>query len=634
MAYNRKKNRYGCTYDEVLRFLKEQGHEVTNRKALDEAAVQTHYEAHTQAHANDALQSLEKAVRKKAKGLIDRIPDSTALPLLFWMSHQYSLESINDHGRIEPKPRWLNFEYVYDNNDEIKPALHYGYSREEVKSLLIECFNTSPRLFISNTSILSRHFKNTLNSKSVYSSDLRLKNFISYHLPEPKNIEEYATTHKLTENYKKFYSIEGIPSQKGLFIITLLSAAYSHPRWKPDSFFENWPKLLKCDTAALDKIEDSKLLPAAEEALKKPFSTRSDIVMEIDLLTNYEYTVLASRRKYYRRIKHHLNKHSPKNKAEAVNTSFTVSQDFFQLTKLNPKLKSEENVRQAIAETLDNIEKAKKAIVENNFFVANRSALPSISSRLNQETSNQLDALAKKLKGKNGLPARKNCSIALELAILFKTYIDSTRRKDTYPSHTSPNDGYARFIQLRKEAEAAAQEREAKQGTVTALEEKHAADSETRETDIEHQIAQNIPESSLKELERETHNQSENSLESSTEAPAVATVTEAHEEPDTQLNATEEHLPLPASQPGIQNTTEEALVEPNLPPQQARTTPPDGEQGEIEMVVEGAVEESQGAKHPETSDTPEKTNYSYLRTPNGKDIQVLAWNRKRWQSTS
>lgn len=460
MAYNsRNRNRYASSYDEVLSFLKKQGHEVRGGKALDEAAIraeseETHVSGHrvyTWKATNDASLALNDAIHKKATKLIDGIPDSTALPLLVWMSHQYSLESIKDKGCINPEPGWLNFRYESDETGVVESAPDDFNSREETKRLLITCFEKSPGLFIRSLSVLSLTFKGALNNKSNYSSHLRLKNFISHHYPEPRNVKEYAKTQKLIDTYKSRYSALDVPSQKGDLILTLLSAAYSYPRRNPESFFIQWPALLKHDTGALQKIGNAKLVQAATEAFKKPFYSRADVVMEIDRLTEYEYKDLTIRDKYYKQIKYHLKKHLPKNKDEAAPKTFTVSQYFFQQTKLKPELISTENVKLAIAEALENIDKIKEAVANSDIYITRHPKPPRIASRLTEPVSNQLDSLAKKLKGKGSLPTNANRSVALEIAVLFKIHADSTRRKDTYPSHTRPNDAFNQFAHAREE---------------------------------------------------------------------------------------------------------------------------------------------------------------------------------------
>tara|TARA_R110001606_G_scaffold399247_1_gene582716 strand:+ start:2552 stop:4903 length:2352 start_codon:yes stop_codon:yes gene_type:complete len=93
-----------------------------------------------------------------------------------------------------------------------------------------------------------------------------------------------------------------------------------------------------------------------------------------------------------------------------------------------------------------------------------------------------------------------------------------------------------------------------------------------------------------------------NSSGSSTEASAAVTVTEAHEEPDTQT--TQERSSLPANQPDIQNTAAQAPVESNLSPQQASTALPDGEPEESQenkVAAKAASEET----HPQDSGPPE-----------------------------
>lgn len=450
---SRNKNRYACTYDEALSFLKELGYEVTSKNLLDKAAVQIHYEIRTQRQPNDALQALEKAIRKKTRGLIDRIPDSTALPLLLWLSHQYELAKIQNREHTEEKPGWLIFEYAHTQNGKTKSIPYYNYTPEEVKSFLFQCFNTSPGLFISIAPALSRTFKNALRNNSDYSSHLRLKNFILHNFPE-KGIRtgQLGTTKDLIQTYLNHYSHQDIPSQKGPLIITLLSAAKANPEWQPDSFLEKWSALLKYDAAELGITGKNKLFQAATEAFRKPFTNRSDIAMEIDRLTDYEYTDLTIRRKYYRRIKYHIEKHLKKRKNEAVNRSFSVTEEFGRQTKLKPKLKSEENVRLAIEETLEKFDEVKKIIASHNLSAANRSTPSHLSSRLTQATLDQLDLLAKKLQGLNGLPARKNRSVALELAVLFKAHVDLTRRKDTYPSYVRANDAFTQSIQEPKGA--------------------------------------------------------------------------------------------------------------------------------------------------------------------------------------
>src|SRR5690554_6677825 len=452
---SRNKNRYACTYDEALSFLKELGYEVTSKNLLDKAAVQTHYEIRTQRQPNDALQALEKAIRKKTRGLIDRIPDSTALPLLLWLSHQYELAKIQNREHTEEKPGWLIFEYAHTQNGKTKSIPYYNYTPEEVKSFLLQCFNTSPGLFISIAPALSRTFKNALRNKSDYSSHLRLKNFILHNFPE-KGIRtgQLGTTKDLIQTYLNHYSHQDIPSQKGPLIITLLSAAKANPEWQPDSFLEKWSALLKYDAAELGITGKNKLFKAAKEAFGEPFFTRSDVAIKIDQLTNYEYTDLTIRRKYYRRIKYHIEKHLPKNKAEALNRSFTVTEKFSQQAKLRPELKSEENVRLAIEEALERFDEVKEMIANSNLSVANRSSPSSISSRLTQATLDQLDVLAQELKRMYGLPARKNRSVALEIAVLFKERADFTRRKDTYPSYIRDNDGYATLISMHEDVAA------------------------------------------------------------------------------------------------------------------------------------------------------------------------------------
>ncbi|WP_373331721.1 hypothetical protein P6F15_07075 [Thiopseudomonas alkaliphila] len=553
--------------------MKKQGHEVTNRKVLDEAAVQTRYEAHTQRHANDALQSLDKAIRKKAKELIDRIPDSTALPLLLWISHQYSLESIKSYGHIEPEPGWLNFGYVYNDNNEITPKIYYGYDREAVKHLLTECFNNSPSLFISNVSVLSRAFKNAINNKSKNNEQSRLKNFISCNLPDAESHTEALTaTKNLINIYKNHYSKKSVPSQKGPLILTLLSAAHSDPKWQPDSLLGKWPTLLKYDADGLGKIGDNKLLQAAAEAFRKPFSTRSDIVMEIDHRTDYEYTDLTIRDKYYRRIKYHLKKHLPKNKDEAVNKTFTVSKYFFQQTKLKPELKSTENVKLAIAEALENIDKIKEAVANSDIHITSRSKPLRISSRLTEPTSNQLDSLAKKLKGEGCLSTNANSSAALEIAVLFKIHADSTRRKDTYPSHTRHNDAFKQLVH--------------------ALEEEARPPVSLAET-TESLTANHIPEKKLPiELNSNADQQKELSEPPQKDSPATEVgAPAAHEnevkdagtpeEPDDQSSEpsanTEKHQPIPRDQLNphsklSQDAGEHQLEDSTAQLQQASTT--------------------------------------------------------------
>lgn len=691
MAYNsRKKNRYASSYDEVLSFLKKQGYEVRGGRDLDEAAIKAKSEetrehgrrVYTRKATNKAELALHDAIHKSVTKLISSIPDSTALPLLLWISHQYSLERIKNHEPTDSEPGWLNFRYERGKYGTIKLAPMHCNTREETKRLLIDCFDTSPSLFISNVSVLSRSFQSALNRRSNYSSHLRLKNFISHHFPDPADTEEYATTYNLIEVYKRLYSTESIPSQKGHFIITLLSAAHANPEWQPDSFLEKWPALLKHDADALGKTGNNKLFQAATEALGKPFSTRSDVAMEIDQLTEHNYTDLTIRNKYYRRIKYHIKKHSPKNKTEAVNRSFTVTKEFSQQTQDKPELKSEENIRLAIEETLEKFDEVKKIIASHNLSAANRSTPSRLSSRLTQATLNELDVLAKKLKGLNGLPARKNRSVALEIAVLFKERADLTRRKDTYPSYKRLNDAFTHPMQVRKGAslpapaatteiptanqtpaekpptelnsnadqkkelaephqkdnptpgidDPAAHENEVEPEGGAIPEEFDDQDSGPSETDAKHQPTHNPAEQPTDEIAvRPQPSQAEDSLESPLGA-AAATAAEEHEGSGVQPNTGEEDHTTSTSQTNIQpkqhKEAEQQSTDPNVQLQKAGTTPSDDapketQENKVETKTAAATPEgAQDTELPEARKASQENGISILRTPDGKEIRV------------
>lgn len=657
---SRNKNRYACTYDEALSFLKELGYEVTNKKVLDEAAVQTHYEIRTQRQPNDALQALEKAIRKKTRGLIDRIPDSTALPLLLWLSHQYELAKIQSREHTEEKPGWLIFEYARTQNGKIKSVPYYNYTPEDVKNQLFECFNTSPGLFISIAPALSRIFKDALRNKSVYNNHLRLKNFILHNFPEKGiRIRQPGTTKDLIQTYLNHYSRQDIPSQKGPLIVTLLSAAKANPEWQPDFFLEKWSALLKYDAAELGITGKNKLFQAATEAFRKPFTNRSDIAMEIDRLTDYEYTDLTIRRKYYRRIKYHIEKHLKKRKNEAVNRSFSVTEEFGRQAKLKPKLKSEENVRLAIEETLERFDEVEKIIAESGLSVANRSTPSGLSSRLTQATLDQIDVLAQRLKGLNGLPARKNRSVALEIAVRFKERADLARRKDTRSSYNRPNDAFTNPMQMRKEVAAwptpseeatenqvtdhlpaekpaatlsnnifetgqgqnhttalkptnptTSQDNEAEQEASSAPVEAHTADADTHA----HQTAPNPLESPQEEPIEKTLPYPYYKTEGGSGRQSGLLTAEKHSDSDAQPSTAKEHRSLPANQPGIQETAVPTPVESNVPPQKANTIPPVGapeEPQESKVATEAASEEKhpQGSEPPEASEAPRRNAF-------------------------
>lgn len=426
----RNKNRYASNYAEVLNFLKHQRYEVLAGSALDEAAIAALNDSiDTQGHwrripkaQSEAARALYESIKKNVAKLIHDTPDSTALPLLFWMSHQCSAEAIESSNDPGPNPDWRILRYVLHDNGAMQPAPDYHNSREEIKSLLLTCFETSPKLFIDNFSVLSPSFRKAIESKSPYNNHLRLKYFIQHHAAITHNPKHEIATEKLLDIYRLLYLKKDMPSQKGELIIALLSAAYLHPIWRADAIFNAWPAILKKDTTALKKHKNkNKLFQAAREALKRPINSDTDIAMKIDHLSEYKYrqTSLSARDKHYRRIKYHLEKDSKKNRGQADNTTSNVSKEFHELAKSNAKLKSTPYVKEAIEHAVQNIDLLKLALANGDIKLASRSETIQISIRLTNTSSNQLRKLVEKLKGADGLPSRVNGSVALELAVLF-----------------------------------------------------------------------------------------------------------------------------------------------------------------------------------------------------------------------
>ena len=288
--------------------------------------------------------------------------------------------------------------------------------------------------------------------------------------------------------------------------------------------------------------------------------------------------------------------------------------------------------------------------------------------------------------------------------MLFKIHADSTRRKDTYPSHTRPNEAFKQLVHAREEEEEeeeahppaslaetteslttnhipekklpielnsnADQQKElseppqkdspaseadaptAHENEVKDAETPEEPDDQSSEPSTNTEKHQPIPRALLNPYSKLSQDADEHPLEDSTaqlqqastteavEIPkdvlkhgselskltnedqpesrlkdstaATATSIEAYEKPDAQLNIAEENLALPANLLGMQNTTELAPIEPNLPPQEASTAPLDGE---LEETQKGKVETESGA-----AATPEEGQDTELHVT-GKEPQ-------------